>query len=337
MRRLVGPVLVALLVTSGCSGGGDPDASPSSTTSASPTEEPSGSPTEEAPEEPAAVDPCSLLTPDELTAAGLRVDVEKSARGLVADPRVTACQVPSPGKDGGWEVFYGFSTKPFLDVFDAVEQVGTEKPQNLTAGDGGQLVMYKAYGDRYWYAFAASGKFTVMAEFFAPPTKRQADQLLSAMLERVEPDMFKFPVDLPSDCPPAKTRAITAVVGTVTNATGSQASDDVRCNYANARGLTFSITATPMKDTAAVRTSVGEVGEYFEERVDLGRGTTLFLSPGEGYAFTRAYVEKPAGTLGTDLQSMAMVGKPYRPLSYDQAAYRAAATWWSKQRPQQLG
>ena len=171
---MVGLVLATLLVTSGCSYGGDPEASPASTESSGSSEpSSSASPTEAVKEEPAPVDPCSLLTADELTAAGLEPDVEKSARGLVSDPRVTACQVPSPKNDGGWEVFYGYSTKPFLDVFDAVEQVGTEKPQNLTAGDGGQLVMYKAYGDKYWYAFAASGKYTVMAEFFSQPTKGQ--------------------------------------------------------------------------------------------------------------------------------------------------------------------
>ena len=59
--------------------------------------------------------------------------------------------------------------------------------------------------------------------------------------------------------------------------------------------------------------------------------------PDKGYAFTRAYVEKPAGTLGTDLQSITLIGKAYRPLAYDQARYRAAATVWSKQRPEQLG
>ena len=331
MRRLVGPVLVALLVTSGCAGGGDPEASPS--TSGSPSSSPSSSsPT---PEPPAPVDPCSLLTGDELSAVGLEPDVDKSVRALVSDPRITACQVPTTKE--GWAAFYGFSTKPFLDVVDAVEQVGTEKPKSLTAGDGGQLVMYKAYGDKFWYAFAASGRYTVMVEFFTEPSKADADQLLTAMLERVEPDMFTFPVDLPKDCPPAKTPAITRLLGPVTHATGSGLDDDVRCSYANARGLMLGLTATPMKDAAAVRKSVGEVGDYFPEREDLGGGTTLFLSPGEGYAFTRAYVEKPAGSLGTDLQTMTLIGKSYRPLSYDQAAYRAAATWWSKQQPKQLG
>ncbi len=176
-----------------------------------------------------------------------------------------------------------------------------------------------------------------MVEFFTEPRRADADQLLTAMLERVEPDMFKFPVDLPKDCPSARTPTITRLLGKVTQATGSGLDDDVRCSCANARGLVLGLNATPLKDAAAVRRSVGEVGEYFPERVDLGGGTTLFLSPGEGYAFTRAYAEKPAGTLGTDLQSMTLIGSPYRPLSYDQAAYRAAATWWSKQRPKQLG
>ena len=67
------------------------------------------------------------------------------------------------------------------------------------------------------------------------------------------------------------------------------------------------------------------------ERLTPAPGVTLLASPGDGYAYTSTYVEKPPSYLGTGLQMQTVIGAAYRPLDYDKDAFRAMAVWWSKQ------
>jgi hypothetical protein len=188
--RYAGGVLAAALALTGCSSSDEPQAGPKP----SPTAE---SPSEPPPPEP--VDPCDLLTAEDLDAAGLQADQAKSVRGLAPDPRTTACMVPH--RKEGWAVFYGFSMARNVSVTDAIEQVGTEKPVRLDVGDRSRLVLYNAYGDKIWHAWASRGKYSVMVELFAKPRPARVERLLSRMLEQVDPAMFEFPVDLPAGCP----------------------------------------------------------------------------------------------------------------------------------------
>jgi hypothetical protein len=325
--RALALVAVLACVTSGCSGG-EAGAGPTSepSTSSSPTADPT--PTGPPPPEP--VDPCSLLDADDLAAAGVKADTEASVRSLVPDPRTTTCLVPHPKE--GWGIYYGFHTRPGVNVAEAVEQVGTEKPVRLDAGDDARMALYAAYGDRVWHAWASQGRHAVMLQLFEKPRPADVEALLTAMLDQVDPDMFRFPIDLPPGCPKPKEKAITALVGDVVTATGSELEDDVRCDYANRRGLTLNVAGSPMKSAAEVRSSISQVEEYFTETLTPTRGTTVLVSPGEGYAYTSAYVEKPPTYLSTGLQVQTDIGGYFRPLSYDRDAFRALAVWWSRHR-----
>ena len=326
-RRAALVVATALALT-GCSDEGEPEATPTGQASEEPSAE--SSPTEPPPPEP--VDPCTLLTAEDLEAAGVPGELDEAVRSLVPDPRTTSCLVPHP--QDGWGVYYGFSTTPGVKVKDAIDQVGTEKPVRLSVGDEAQLVLYDAYDDKTWHAWASEGRYAVMLQLFEKPKPADVEVLLARLLEQVDEDMFGFPVDLPDRCPPPQQRAITDLLGgKVVTATGSDRPDDLRCDYANARGLTVNLNGSPMSSPDKVRKSVGSLAKYYDDRVDVARGVTLLLSPGEGYAFSRAYVERPPSSLGTSLQSMTVIGDFYRPLEYDVEKYRALAVWWSKQRP----
>jgi hypothetical protein len=327
---------VTTLLLAGCSGGGaEPTAEPTGTATSDSTSTASedAGPTEPPPPEP--VDPCSLLTTEDLSAAGVDADVEGAVRGLAPDPNTMTCLAPHPKE--GWAAYYGFSTRPGVAVKEAIAEVGTEKPVELGVGDDSAMVLYAAYGDKVWHAWASEGKYAVMVELWRKPRPADVEKLLSTLLAQATPEMFDFPVDLPDGCPPARTKAITDLIGPVATAIGSEREDDLRCDYANRRGLSLNLTASPMESAGKVRTTVGKIEQYFDERVAVGKGVTLFLAPGEGYAYTSTFVEKPAATLGTGLQSMTVIGDYYRPLSYDREKYRALALWWSKQRPELLG
>lgn len=330
-RAAFGAALVtAVLLVAGCSAGfdTDPEAGPESPTSSGPTAEATEAPAP--PEPPEPVDPCSLLTPDDLAAADISAVSADAVRGLVPDPRTTACLVPHTKE--GWGIYYGFSTRPQVQVVDAIAQVGTEKPTRLAVGDDARMVLYAAYGDKIWHAWAAQGRYTVMVQLFEKPKSQQVEALLTAMLEQVDPDMFDFPIDLPSACPKPKEKAITNLLGTVVNAVGSDLGGNPRCEYANQRGITLNLSASPLKGPDDVRRSIANVREYYDEELNPRPGTTVLLSPGEGYAYTSGYVEKPSTYYGTGLQSLTVIGNAFRPLSYDADAFRALAVWWSAQR-----
>ncbi|GAW50357.1 hypothetical protein PD653_0476 [Nocardioides sp. PD653] len=315
-------LLVLTTVLGGCSSGGDADADADQTASTSPTA--SSSPTEPPPE---PVDPCSLLSAEDLEAAGLTPDPDTEQRGLLPDPRTTACLVPD--RKDGWSVFYGYSLVPGVSVADAVQQVGTEKPARLDVGDQARLVLYNAYGDKTWHAWARQGRYTVMVELFAKPRPARVEGLLGRMLEQVDPAMFDFPVDLPESCPPARSRPIRALLGEVRAATGSDVDGEVRCSYANRPGLVLNLDISPIASSKKVAGMVGSVGQYFDERTTPARGVTLFLSPEQPYGFTRAYVAQPPSSRGTDLQRQQIIGRYYRPTTFDEQKYRALAAWWA--------
>ncbi len=333
MGRLVGLVLVTVLVASGCSADAEPEAGPDDPASSGPSS--SSTPTSSEPPEPEPVDPCSLLTADDLAAAGIRGETERSTRGFAPDPYSTVCQVPDPKK--GWAIYYGYSTRPGVKVADAVEQVGTEKPVRLSAGDDARLTLYAAYGDRIWHAWASEGPTTVMVQTWSKPKPKAVEGLLTTMLEQASPEMFDFPVDLPPGCPKPTTKAITALLGKVATATGSALEDDLRCTYATSKGLALDLGGSPLPSARKAQQSLASVAEFYEEREEVARGVTLLVSPGEGYAFTGTYVSRPPGYLSTGLQSMTVVGRYYRALRYDAEKYRALSRWWSTQRPDVLG
>ncbi|MGZ5404260.1 MAG: DUF3558 family protein, partial [Nocardioides sp.] len=253
-RTAYAAALVTVLVLSGCAGGGEPQAEPET-----PAGESSGetSPTTTEPPPPAPVDPCTLLTAEDLEAAGVKASPEESVRSLVPDPNTTTCLVPHPKE--GWGIYYGFSTKPRVEVSQAIEKVGTEQPNQLIVGEEASMVLYDAYGDKVWHAWAREGRFTVMLELFEKPKPQDVEGLLATTLERADPDMFDFPIDLPKPCPSPEQKAITNLIGTVSDATGSELPDDVRCDYANAKGLTLNLTSIPLASAQKARSSINEV------------------------------------------------------------------------------
>ncbi|MEJ7794344.1 MAG: hypothetical protein WKF50_02245 [Nocardioides sp.] len=327
-RAAYGAVLLTVLALCGCSGGAEPRSGPESPTTSETSAETSPTPTEPPP--PTPVDPCTLLTAEDLEAAGVTAVVDESVRSLVPDPRTSTCLAPHPKE--GWGIYYGFSTRPRVEVSQAIDQVGTEQPRQLVVGDEALLVLYDAYDDRVWHAWAREGRYTVMLQLFEKPKPADVEALLATLLDGADPDMFEFPIDLPRTCPSPKQKAITNLIGTVATATGSQLPNDLRCDYASARGLTLNLSGSPVESAQKARSSIGNVEEYFDEKLTPAPGVTLLLSPGDGYAFTSAYALKPPSYYSTGLQSQTVIGNVSRPLTYDEEAFRAMAVWWSKQR-----
>ena len=325
-RTVYAAVLVTVLVLSGCAGGGEPQAEPQT-----PTTESSGetSPTTTEPTPPAPVDPCSLLSAEDLEAAGVKATPDDSVRSLVPDPNTTTCLVPHPKE--GWGIYYGFSTKPRVEVSQAIDKVGTEQPQQLIVGEEASMVLYDAYDEKVWHAWAREGRFTVMLELFEKPKRKDVEKLLGTMLEAADPDMFEFPIDLPKPCPSPRQKAITNLIGTVATATGSELPDDLRCDYANARGVTLNLTSIPLASAQEARSSINDVGKLFDEKVTPAPGVTLFVSAGDGYAYTYAYTLKPPTYLSSTLDAQYVIGTFFSPLDYDKAAFRATAAWWARQ------
>lgn len=277
--------------------------------------------------QPEPVDPCALLDAEDL--AGLGAVPDESVRGLAPDPRTSACLVPHRGE--GWAIYYGYSLRPGVSVTEAVSQLGTEKPVRLEVGDRARLARYHAYGDTIWHAWASQGRYSVMLELFAKPDKAQVERLLGRLLAQADPAMFAFPVDLPASCPPADSRRIVALLGRVTTATGSDAAQGPRCAYANRRGLSLDLNAYSQPTSDKVARSARRSAKYFPERSTPARGVTLMISPGSGYAFSSAYVRRPPSIRGTGLQQITVIGDYFRPLRYDEDAYRALARWWALQ------
>lgn len=325
--RYAGVLLAATLTVAalaGCSSDDEPAAAPEEPATSEPAETPEPEP------EPEPVDPCTLLTAEDVRAAGVRAEYEKSTRSLLPDSRVQTCLLPHPKE--GWAIYYGFSTKPNVSPDEAVRQLATEKTKVIDAGDRARMGLYDAYDDQTWHAWASQGRYSVMVELFEKPRPAQVEQLLDRLLEQVEPAMLQFPIDLPEGCPSARSKPITKLLGDVTHATGLERDGDVSCNYANRRGLTAGLTTTAYKNAEKVARSVEQVAEYYEERSTPARGVTLLVSPGDGYAFAGAYVSRPPSHRGTDLQQITPIGEYYRPLEYDRQAYRDLSAWWATQR-----
>lgn len=320
-------MLATVLMLSGCGGGGEPEAEPESPGTSEASADTSPTPTEPPPPEP--VDPCSLLTVEDLEAAGLEVTPAKSVRSLTPDPNTTTCLVPHAKE--GWAIYYGFSTKPRVEVSQAIDKVGTEEPKQLIVGEEASMVLYDAYDEKVWHAWAREGRFTVMLELFEQPKRKAVEELLTTMLEGADPDMFEFPIDLPEPCPAPRQKAITNLIGTVTTATGSELPDDLRCDYANAKGVTLNLTSIPLASAQKARSSISDVEKLFDEKLTPAPGVALFISPGEAYAYTYAYTLKPPTYLSTNLNAQHVIGRSYLALDYDQAAFRAMAAWWATQ------
>ncbi|MGB0098655.1 MAG: hypothetical protein WBP61_00105 [Nocardioides sp.] len=319
--RAVVAIAATTLLLAGCS---------SETTPASSSESGGSSATEEPPP-PEPIDPCGLLTATDLEAARVSADLERSVRDFATDSRTSACLVPRPedSPKGGWAAYFGFSLEPDVSPVEAVEQVSTEKPVRLDVGDEARLVRYNAYGDKFWQGWASDGSYSVMVQLFDKPRPAQVERLLGRMLEQGDPVMFDFPIDLPDECPPPRSRPIQKLLGKVATATGSSSSDDLRCSYANRRGLTASLSTTPYKSAAKVSQTIDDVATYFDERSTPARGVTLFVSPGDAYAFSHAYVRRPPSVRSVDLQQTTVIGNYYEPLQYDEQKYRALAVWWA--------
>lgn len=328
--RCAGVLLAMTLTTAvlaGCSSEDEPEAAPGEPTTSAESEP---AETEEPEPEPEPIDPCTLLTAEDIEAAGVRADYEKSNRSLLPDSRTQTCVVPHPQE--GWAIYYGFSTKPNVSADEAVTQLATEDTVVIDAGDRARMGLYDAYDDKTWHAWASRGRYSVMVELFEKPRPARVAQLLDRMLEQVDPTMFEFPIDLPEGCPSARSKPITRLVGEVTHATGLERDGDVSCTYANRRGLTAGLTSTALQSAAKARASIGRVAEYYDERSTPAPGVTLLVSPGDGYAYAGAYTLRPPSQRGTDLQQITLLGSSYRPLEYDRQAYRDLSAWWATQR-----
>jgi hypothetical protein len=326
--RYVGAALAATLLLAGCTEAeGEPEAAATSSGSPTVSESPTETPTEPPPPEP--VDPCSLLTAEDLEAAGLSADPDEAIHGLAPDPRTTACLVPQ--RKDGWAIFYGYSLKPGVSVDDAVETVGTEKPVRLDVGDQARLVLYHSYGDKTWHAWASEGEYSVMVQLFEKPRSAQVERLLGRMLEQVDPAMFEFPIDLPAGCPNARSRPLQNLLGTVTTATGSNIDGEVRCDYADRRGRMVNLNLDAYQSPEKVASTVRQVEQYFDEPPTTpARGVTLYISTSEGYAFSAGYVTRPPTGRGSNLQQIPLIGAPFTTLlKYDEQKYRALAAWWA--------
>ena len=325
--RYVGVLFAsAALLLTGCSSSDDePEAKPEA------SESPTGAPTPTEPPPPEPVDPCSLLTEEDFEAVGLTVDMDKRERGLIPDPHTTSCLVDGPGDD--WGAFYGYSLVPNVSAREAVDVLGTDKPVRLDVGDQAAMARYHAYGDTAWHAWANDGRFAVLIELFAKPRPAAVEQLLGRMLEQVDPAMFDFPVDLPEDCAPPRSRQVRALLGEAFVATGSDFDGELRCSYATRRGLLLDLYDSPFANADRAQRTARQVEKYFEpeEMSTPARGVTLYVSADEYYAYSAAYVSRPPAGRGASLEQRTPIGDLTRSMDYDQQQFRTFAAWWATQ------
>lgn len=217
------------------------------------------------------LDPCSLITPEEVAKHS---DVEADAprwRGLsIKDARIVECRLAGPGFDTFNFGYVGYRPGRLKELLP------TGGPQEKLDGVGDQAyVARERPSGSYWVA-ASKGSMQfllVRASYPGEPDQRaNAVAMARAAVDRLPESVVLGAKVLPPECEPADSQVITDIATEVVLARGSTEEDSLVCDYLGNGDTRVLINAKKLTES-----NVTDLVESARER---GTGQELKAFPG---------------------------------------------------------